>query len=225
MSAQINAFVFLTIIATMAFTYLKLAFGSIIAQKDFRIWVISWFSITFFAFFSNNFLLFVLLSAIFIFAISRKVENKLALFLILLYAIPSFQEKLSVLFTINFTRELSLLLLFPLLTKLLSPRRNPGLKKFGKLATDKLVLLYLGILFVLYFRGLHAKVEPTTLTEGIRYGFYLFCELFLPYYVASRYIKDFDQFKTVVIALSLSARLLAVSVCLRSQNHGYFTEI
>lgn len=214
MSAQINAFVFLTIIATMAFTYLKLAFGSIIAQKDFRIWVISWFSITFFAFFSNNFLLFVLLSTIFIFAISRKVENKLALFLILLYAIPSFQEKLSVLFTINFTRELSLLLLFPLLTKLLSPRRNPGLKKFGKLATDKLVLLYLGILFVLYFRGLHAKVEPTTLTEGIRYGFYLFCELFLPYYVASRYIKDFDQFKTVVIAF--------ISICTVAGCIGMF---
>lgn len=214
MSAQINAFVFLMIIATMAFTYLKLAFGSIIAKKDFRIWVISWFSITFFAFFANNFLLFVLLSAIFIFVISRKVENKLALFLILLYAIPSFQEKLSVLFTINFTRELSLLLLFPLLTKLLSPRRNPGLKKFGYLATDKMVVFYLGLLFALYFRGLHAKYEPTTLTEGIRYGFYLFCELFLPYYVASRYIKDLDQFKTVVIAF--------ISICTVAGCIGMF---
>ena len=214
MSAQINAFVFLTIIATMAFTYLKLAFGSIIAQKDFRIWVISWFAITFFAFFSNNFLLFVLLSAIYIFVISRKVENKLALFLILLYALPSFQEKLSVLFTINFTRELSLLLLFPLFNNLFNVKRNPGLKKFGKLATDKFVLLYLGLLFVLYFRGIYAPIEPTTFTEGIRYGFYLFCELFLPYYVASRYINNFEQFKTVIIAL--------VSICIVVGSIGMF---
>ena len=215
MSAQINAFVFLTILATIAFTYLKLAFGQIIAQKDFRIWVISWFAITFFAFFSNNFLLFVLLSAIFIFAMSRKVENKLALFLVLLYAIPSFQEKLSVLFTINFTRELSLLLLFPLLTKLLSPRRNPGLKKFGKVATDNWVVAYLGLMFLLYFRGVNAKfVEPTTLSEGIRYGFYLFCELFLPYYVASRYIQNFEQLKTVVIAF--------ISICTVAGSIGMF---
>lgn len=214
MSAQINAFVFLTIIATIAFTYLKLAFGSIIAQKDFRIWVISWFSITFFAFFSNNFLLFVLLSAIFIFVISRKVENKLALFLILLYAIPSFQEKLSVLFTVNFTRELSLLLLFPLLTKLYSPRRNPGLKKFGKLSTDKFVVLYLGLMFLLYFRGINAKVEPTTFSEGIRYGFYIFCELFLPYYVTSRYINSFDQLKTISIAF--------ISICTVVGSIGMF---
>lgn len=200
MSAQINAFVFLTIVATMAFTYLKLAFGTVIAQKDFRIWVISWFSITFFAFFSNNFLLFVLLSAIFIFYISRKVENKLALFIILLYAFPSLQEKLSVLFTINFTRELALLLLFPLLTKLYSAKKDLGLKKFGKLTTDKLAVFYLVLSFILYFKGINAIHEPTTVSEGFRNGFYLFCELFLPYYVASRYINSFEQLKTVVIA-------------------------
>lgn len=200
MSGNTSAVIFISFFAMMAMIYLKLAFEPIIPKKEFKIWVISWFVVTFLAFFTFNFLAFILLSAVFIFIMSYQVEDKLALFLILLFAIPSYKEKVSVLLTLNFTRELAIVLLLPLFTSLLKTKNTPGLKKFGKIASDKLVMAYLSIFCLLYFRGLYAPVDPTTFSEGLRYMFYVFCEMFLPYYVASRYIKDFKQLTKIMVA-------------------------
>lgn len=200
MSGIVTAVMYISIIAAMSMTYIKLAFGTVIPKKEFKIWVISWFVVTYLAFFTFNFLFFVILSSIFILFISKKAEDKLALFLILLFAIPSYTEKFSVIISLNFTRELALVLLLPLFTSLLNVKNTPNLHKFGSLATDKFVIAFLALNFVLFFRGINSPVNPSSPAEGLRYGFYLFLELFLPYYVASRYIKDFDQLIKVIIA-------------------------
>lgn len=197
LSLNINAIIFITIIASFPIIYFKLAFGAVIPKKEFLIWVSSWYVVTLLAFFTFNFLLFVSLSAVFIFIISKYAENKLALFCILLFAIPSFAEKISVLFTINFTRELALILLLPLLYHF---KKQNFVPKFGKLATDKIVFCYLMLMFLLQFRGLYIPIEPSTWTEESRWALYFFSEMFLPYYIASRYIKDFKQLTTVVLS-------------------------
>lgn len=208
-----SAVIYISFFALIAIAYLKLAFGEIIPKKEFNLWVISWFVVTYLAFFTYNFLAFIFLSAVFIFIVSKQTEDKLALFLILLFAIPSYKEKVSVLFTISFARELSLILLFPLLTRLLKTKYTPGLKKFGKIGSDKLIILYLGIVVSFYFRGLYAPVDPTTFSEGIRYGIYIFLEIFLPYYVASRYIKDFEQLTKIMLAfISICAIVGSIGV-------------
>ncbi len=196
LSSSINAMIFITLIAAFPIIYFKLAFSEAIPKKEFRIWVISWYVVTLLAFFTFNFLLFVSVSAVFIYFMSKQAENKLALFCILLFAIPSYTEKISVLFSINLTRELSLILLLPLLLKAKKHNFSP---KFGKIATDKLVLSFVVLMGILQFRGLYIPV-PSTWSEESRWSFYFFIEMFLPYYIASRYIKDFKQLTTVMIA-------------------------
>jgi len=197
LSLNINAFIFITIISTFPIVYFKLAFGSVIPKKEFAIWVISWYVVTFLAFFTFNFLLFVSISAVFIYLVSKHVDNKLALFCILLFAIPSYQEKISVLFNINLTRELALILLLPLF---LQSKKQDFLPKFGKLTIDKFIFCYLVLIFLLQFRGLYIPVKPTTWTEESRWALYFFAEMFLPFYIASRYIKDFKQLKMVILS-------------------------
>jgi len=198
LSLNINAMIFITIIATFPIIYTKLAFRDVIPKKEFIIWVISWYIVTLLAFFTFNFLLFVSISAVFIYIISKHVENKLALFCILLFAIPGYEEKVSVLFSINFTRELSLILLLPLFKQY---RNQDYLQKFGNLITDKLTVCFLLLMFVLQFRGLYSQIKPSTWTEESRYAIYFFTEIFLPYYIASRYIKNFSQLTIVITAL------------------------
>jgi hypothetical protein len=210
MSSQITTVIYLVFLGIFTFTYLKFAIEPQLFKNEFKVWVATWFAVTIVAFFSYNFLLFSFLSAGIIFFASKLVKNKLALYCVLLLAIPTYAEKLSVLFSISYTRELSLLLLLPLL-KSLTPKavynHRVDLPKFGEPIVEKLMIAFLILKSVLYYRGLSAPIEPLTYTEIIRQWFYVFLEFFLPYYVASRYIRNFAEFKTVIIAF-MSATML-----------------
>jgi O-antigen ligase len=53
-------------------------------------------------------------------------------------------------------------------------------------------------------------MRDTTFTDMLRGVFYNFIDIFLPYYVASRGIKNFQQFKEVIIAFMLAGLLAGV---------------
>jgi hypothetical protein len=54
------------------------------------------------------------------------------------------------------------------------------------------------------------RLRWATSTDSLRFGFYLFTDVFLPYYVASRALRNLDQFREALGAFVLSAMLLAL---------------
>lgn len=168
--------------------------------KEFSRWRNAWFAITLLAFLSQNFWVFIILCSLFILYMAKSEQNKFALYLALLLAIPTITSRIPHLFNINYPRLLSLMLLLPIF---ISFKKTPDAPSLGKPLAEKLMLAYLLLYIILMMRG-------TTFTDSLRYGFYTFTDYFLPYYAASRAIKDFEQLKKVMVAFIFACLLVGV---------------
>jgi O-antigen ligase len=72
---------------------------------------------------------------------------------------------------------------------------------FGKSTTDKVLAIFLLLTVVL-------EVRSKTITDTIRFAFYSFIDVFLPYYVASRSLRKIDQFRVTISWLIIACLLL-----------------
>lgn len=194
MPEHIRALIVILFIATFVFFYAKKALGPMLLTEEFGRWRNAWFAITLIAFLSHNFWIFIIVSSLFLLYTSKSEKNKFALFFALLIIIPTISSRIPNLFSINYVRVLSLTLLLPLL---ISTRSNLEIPRIGKPLADKLVIIIILLNTILLMRG-------TTFTDALRSGFEGFTDIFLPYYAASRAIKDFSQLKKVMIALVIA---------------------
>lgn len=166
-----------------------------------------WLLLTTFAFLAHDFWFFVFLSSISLIIFSTRDPNRLALFFALLFVIPPFAADVSgfgvlnYLFSLSYPRLLTLLILLPLYLGL---RRQPATLPFGKLLADKFLMGFMFIPLGLQFVQMNDSVSNTA-----RSGFYVFLDVFLPYYVASRGLKDWAALRDAVIALVLAILLMA----------------
>ena len=195
MPEYIRSLIVILSIATFVFYYAKKAIGPELLPKEFSRWRNAWFAITLLAFLSQNFWVFIILSSLFLLYTAKSEQNKFALYFVLLMAVPSMALRIPFLFDINYVRLLALTILFPFF---ITFRARPESPSFGKPLAEKLLLAYMVLTTLLMIRG-------TTVTDALRYGFYGFTEIFLPYFVASRAIKDFEQMKKVMIAFVLAS--------------------
>lgn len=100
------------------------------------------------------------------------------------------------LFDIDYLRLLALAVLFPAYLQL---RKHPDSLPFGRSLPDKFIAGYILLLFGLF-------VSVSTLTNSIRHGlFYSFIDIFLPYYVGSRALKRFEDFRDALTAFVIAA--------------------
>lgn len=198
MPEHIRALIVILFIATCVFFFAKKALGPMLLNEEFVRWRNAWFAITLIAFLSHNFWIFIILSSLLLLYISKSERNKFALFFALLIIIPTISSRIPNLFSINYVRVLSLTILLPLL---ISTRSNPEIPRLGKPLADKLVIVIILLNTILLMRG-------TTFTDALRTGFEGFTDIFLPYYAASRAIKDFSQLKKVMIALVMACLIV-----------------
>src|SRR5690606_26155148 len=127
--------------------------------------------------------------------------NKLAMFFLILFAVPAIQHEISGLgiiqhfFTIHYVRVLALVVLLPAFLYL---RKQPNSASFGSTLPDKLIISYLILQFVL-------MLTVNTFTGTLRSGaFYGFIDVFLPYYVASRSLKKHEDFRDALMAFAIA---------------------
>ena len=166
-----------------------------------------WFSITLVAFLSHNFWVFIVVSAVLLLVAMPKEPNKLAAYYFVLFAMSPLSDQISgfgiinQFFTIDYIRLLSLGILSPAFISLSGRQSN---EKFGRSLTDKFVIGYLALQLILILK---ASSVTNTMRVGIFYGF---IDVFLPYYVASRSIKDLAGFREVVMAFVVAAMVLAL---------------
>ncbi|MGB7816904.1 MAG: O-antigen ligase family protein [Methylotenera sp.] len=198
MPEHIRALIAILFISTFVFYYAQKAIGPMLLPKEFSRWRNAWLAVTLLAFISQNFWLFIILCSLFLLYMAKSEQNKFALYFAIILAIPIISARIPGLFDINYARLLSLTLLLPIFISL---KKNPDAPSLGKPLAEKFLLAYLLLNIILLMRG-------TTFTDSLRYGFYTFTDYFLPYYAASRAIKDFDQLKKVMIAFVLACLLV-----------------
>jgi O-antigen ligase len=204
MPEHIRALVVILGIAIFIFSVAKPAFSSLLLRDEFVLFRNLWLALTLTVFLSGNFWLYITISALLVFVAQRGVSDKTALFLMLLFALPLVSSEISGfgvlkhLFAINGVRLLELLLLLPMYATLVADTTT---KPFGRSITDKFVAMFLILTVVL-------EVRATTLTDTIRFAFYSFIDIFLPYYVASRSLRRIEQFRTVLACLIIGCLLL-----------------
>jgi len=205
MQEYLRSLIFILIVSSLVFAFAKKAVGPLLQPQQFNRWRNAWLAITVIAFMSQNFWVYIVVSAIFLTITVKREPNQFGLFFVLLFAAPMIGEKvpafgvINFLFTMNYLRLLSLTILLP---AFLSLRTKHDVLGFGRNWPDRLLLSYL-ILNVLL------NLRDTTFSDAMRFGFYQFTDVFLPYYVASRGIKSLEQLKEVMVAFVLACFLLA----------------
>lgn len=208
MMQNISVLVTILVISSFTMLYLNAAIKPVVGAKDFRVWLFSWASLTTIAFLSPKLLIaFIVMGAI-LWVMGKKVENKVALYFAILFVLPGYVVQ-TVLINLNYQKLSGLTLLLPLFLGYVFGREQD---KPPRHMADLFLTLYLLLLFVLQFRGIFIKPgEGFVLTYPavIKYGFDLFLEFFLPYYVASRYIRNFEQLKKAIAAIVFICILIA----------------
>jgi len=203
MSEHLRAFVVIAVLSVLSFLVLRrpvVAMG--MAEEDFRRRRNLWLAVTALVFLSSNFWIFLLIAGGLL-LFTRKDRNPFALYLFLLCAVPPYAEALpglgivNKLFELSFPRLLALFVLLPFALR----RRDPETPGFGKHVADWLFVGYLALQLLLHYRG-------DTFTNTLRAGFNAYLDAFLPYYVASRSLRDSRAVRDVLLSLVVSALVL-----------------
>lgn len=203
----------LVVIMVMALAVLWLmrpvATEQAITPVDYKRRATLWVWLTLIAFLSHNYWLFVLISVPLMAVAGARDSNRLSLYLFVLFAIPLFQVEVpgfgvfERLLAFDHTRWLALAVLLPAYWAL---RAKPEVEPFGRTWVDKFVFAYMLLWFIL-------QLQATTLTNLFRITLYLFIDIFLPYYVASRALRNLrdyhDAFMSFVVALLIMCPLAA----------------
>ena len=164
-----------------------------------------WIAVTLLVFFAFNFWLYIILAAITLALASTRDRAPLTLYFVVLFAAPHFTMLLpgigpiQNLFYVNHIRMLNLAILLPL--ALLIRRTQRGEPPVVRLP-DMAVMGFLAVMLI-------AHARSDSLTMLIRTAFYLYVDIWLPYYVASRAVTQMEHFRQLAGGIVLAGAILA----------------
>ncbi len=167
------------------------------------------------AFLTFNFWAYTLIAIPLLIYANRHETNPTALFFFILLVLPMAyvqipgMDLINYLFDLSHPRILALLILFPAFFYLL---RQGDTLPFGRTWPDKAIAAYLLLTAMLYLR------EPS-LTNTMRQVFYIFIDVFLPYFVVSRSLKDLQAFRDTLLSLVLAIMVLVPLAVFESYKH------
>nr|WP_298163846.1 O-antigen ligase family protein [uncultured Pseudomonas sp.] len=206
MPEHLRALIVILVLATIVFAFARRPAADLIPPHDFTRRRNLWLALTLLAFVSHSFWVYAGVAAIVLSITRHRERNPLALFFFLLFLIPPVPVQIPGFGLINYFFALDhirLLALCVLLPTFLALRKRADSLPFGRIWADRLLLAYLVLSALLYLR-------ETTLTDTLRQALYLFIDIFLPYYVASRLLKEVSDFKDALLGFALAAMVLAL---------------
>lgn len=207
MPEHLRALVVILVLASVVFGYVQRpVFGIPIPANDLRRRRNLWFAVTLLAFLAHDFRIYIVGAVIFLLATKNSEPNPIALFLLLLFAVPPFSSKvlgvgvINQLFEINHIRLLSLTILLPAWFAI---QKTKNSERLGSSWVDRFILAYLFLNAALVFGS-------GNLTSELRVAIlYPFIDVFLPYYVASRSMRNLAAAKDALASLGVSCLILA----------------
>ncbi|MBU1237937.1 MAG: O-antigen ligase family protein [Gammaproteobacteria bacterium] len=206
MPEHLRSLIVILILASVVFSFAKIPLcGAATTREDFARRRNLWFAVTLIAFLAHEFWIYIVVVGVLLAFANGREPNRLALYLTLLFAVPPISAAIGGMgvmqhfFEIDYLRLLALVILLP---KWWTLRRQPDVQRFGATTTDKFLVVYLVLRFLLRF-------QYDSATDAFRYGFYYFTDAFLPYYVASRTARNIGQLREAMAMFVLASMLLA----------------
>lgn len=206
MPEHFRALVVILVLAGVVFYMARRPASDLIPAHDFTRRRNLWFVLTVLAFVSHSFWIYVAVTTIILTLARKREHNPVALFFILAFLVPPAQARIpgfglmNYFFDLNYVRLLSLCVLLP---AFLSLRRQSDTQGFGRTWPDKFLAVYLVLTSLLLLR-------ETTVTDTMRQTLYQFTDVFLPYYVASRALKNINDFKDALLGFVLAAMVMSL---------------
>ena len=215
MPENIRVLIVILVLATGLFVMARSTVGAIAAPGEFARRRNLWLALTLVAFLSYSFWIYVLIALPLLFYASRRESNPAALFFFLLFVLPiAFvpipgMGLIKQVFGLSHARLLELIILLPAFFSL---RKQGDSLPFGRTWPDKLLAAYLLLTVMLHLR------EPS-LTDTMRFAFYQFIDVFLPYFVISRALKNLQDFRDALLSLVLAIMVLAPLAVFETVKH------
>ena len=215
MPENIRALIVILFLASIVFVFAHRYLSDIADARDMKRRRNAWFVLTLTAFLAGNFWLYSLLAIAMLLYLNRSEKNPPALFFILLFILPVATIKIPGGGMINYFFDLSharIIALFVLLPAFIALSRQRDNLVFGRTLPDKLLMAYLLLSVALFLR------EPSV-TNALRNTFYLFMDVFLPYFVLSRSLKNINVMRDALFSLTLVIMVLALLAIFEFSKH------
>lgn len=174
-----------------------------------------WLALTLVAFLAHNFWAYIVLAGIILQQFAARETNKPALYFFVLFAVPQIYSAIpgfgviNQFFVIDYVRLMALVVLLPAAYALRTDEDKRG--RPLPLA-DKLLLAYLLLNIALQFMAI-------SFTGTMRNAFYAFIDVYLPYYVLSRSLRDLDALRDAVMSFVVAAAVLSTLGMFEMSRH------
>jgi hypothetical protein len=216
MPEHLRALVVILVFATTVFALAHRPACSITKAGDYTRRRNLWFAFTLSAFLAHSFWVYALIAALLLLIYANLREtNPPALFFFILFALPVALIRIPGMGLINYFFELSharLLELFILFPAFLFLIRRRDTLAFGRTVPDVILAAYMLLSTVLYLRD-------ASITATFRGAFYLFIDVFLPYFVISRSLKDMQAFRDATLSFVLAVMVVALIATFEAYSH------
>jgi hypothetical protein len=215
MPEHLRALVWILLIATFFFYVAKGAFAELLSEETFKRWRNLWFASTLVLFLSHSIWIAMLVIGALLLAQRRKEAHVMGLYFALLFVSPPAPAMIpglgiiDHLWVIDHYRLLALTLLLPA-ALVLAQRKTTA--PIGSSRVDLALMGYFGLLCLLAFR-------EGNVTSGMRSILTLFADILLPYYVASRSIRDKEAFRHAAGGFVMGAMLLSLLLIFEVIRH------
>lgn len=215
MPENLRALIIILVLATTFFACAHRSVCDITEAGNFTRRRNLWFILTLAAFLTYSFWVYILIAIPLLIYANRHESNPPALFFFIMFVLPMATVQIpgvgliNYFFNLSHARILALLILLPAFFYL---QRQDDTHPFGRTGPDKALTAYLLLTIMLYLR-------ETTLTDTLRQGFYLFTDVFLPYFVISRSLKNLQAFRDALLSLVLAIMVLAPFAIFEAIKH------
>lgn len=217
MPEYIRSLIVILVLATAVFSLARKSASAISTPANFTLRRNIWFALTLAAFLAGNFWLYLAFATLVLLYAKRRESNPVALYFFILFVLPVAEVSIpgmglvNYFFDLSHQRILSFLILLPAFVFL---RKQSDTLPFGKTGPDKVLTVYLLLLCILFFRQgtvtlITGIVTNQTPMNSTRQVFYLFIDVFLPYYVISRSFQNMQTFRDAILSISLAIMVLA----------------
>jgi hypothetical protein len=215
MAEHVRALIVLMAFSLVFFQVARGAVSHLLPEATFRRWRNLWIAATLVLFLSNSVWVCILVTGALLLVYRRREEHVMGLYFVLLFVSPPVPAEIpglgiiDHLWVLDHYRLLGVTLLLPVALVLLQRASTP---RIGSSPVDWWVLGYLALMSLLAFR-------PGNVTSGLRTVLSLWVDIFLPYYVASRSIRNEEGLRhamTGFVVASMILSLVAVFEMLRN---------
>jgi O-antigen ligase len=215
MPEHLRALIVILLLSTSVFAFARKYASDITSYRDFTRRRNIWFTLTLIAFLAHSFWVYLFIAIPLLIYSTRHETNPPALFFFILLAFPPATISIPGMGLINYFFDLSharVLALFILLPSFIALIRQSNTLPFGRTAPDKFLAAYILLVVLLILRG-------TTLTDTARQIFYQFIDVFLPYFVISRSLKNLQDLRDALSSFVMATIVVAPLAVFEAYKH------